>query len=207
MDTSTIAICGLLSAAVSFAGFILYIKKILAGKTRPEKSSWWIWTILMLVAFLAQLAAGATWSLLLTGTLLIGNLAIAILSRRYGYGKFKKIDISALLLTALGLWLWWITKNPLVALLIIICVDFSGNILTMLKTWRAPYSENTSTWILTTFGALFGTLAVASMEISRLIFPVYVIIANLMVLGVIYYRRGWRKVRIAEGRHKKYKSI
>ena len=199
MSTSTLALLGVLSALLSFIGFAYYIHNILRGKTKPERSSWWIWTILMVVAFAAQAAAGSTWSLFLTGALLLGNLIIALMSLRHGYGRFKNRDYIALIVTFVGLYLWKITENPLAALLIIICVDFLGNLLTILKSWRAPYSENMITWILTTLGAVFGNFAVGSLNVTRQIFPIYVVIANLIVIGAIYSRRKWRMKRITEG--------
>ena len=195
---------GVSSALFTCIGFLYYIRNIHTGKTKPERASWWIWTILMVVAFAAQVAAGATWSLLLTGALLLGNVIIALLSLKHGYGRFKSRDYAALLLTFAGLYLWNITGNPIAALLVIICIDFMGNWLTILKSWRAPYSENVLAWTFTTVGAVFGVLAVGSFNVTRLLFPVYVIIPNVMTISVICYRRKWRASRVSAGRRKKH---
>lgn len=157
----------------------------------------------MIVAFAAQAAAGATWSLLLTGALLLGNLVTAVLSLRFGYGRFGLRDYLAILLTFAGLYLWKLTDDPIAALLVIICIDFMGNWLTILKTWRAPYSENLLAWSFTTLGAVFGACAVGSFNLTRLLFPVYVIIPNLMTMWVITYRRRWRAERVRAGYRRK----
>src|SRR5579872_5563223 len=112
MNVSTLALFGISSALFSLLGFSFYIRNILKRKTKPERSSWWIWTILMAAIFFAQAAAGSTWSLCLTGALLVGNLISAILSIKYGYGHFITRDFIALLATVAGLYLWKVTDNP-----------------------------------------------------------------------------------------------
>ncbi|HRC28524.1 MAG TPA: hypothetical protein PKV96_04030, partial [Candidatus Saccharimonas sp.] len=63
-----------------------YLRDIFRHKTKPERATWWIWLTLNMIAFFAQLAAGATWSLgLMAGQLLAVGL-IAVLSLRFGYG-------------------------------------------------------------------------------------------------------------------------
>jgi len=200
MSMTTLAAFGVGSALLDLAAIVPYIRSIRSGKTKPERSTWWIWSILMVIALAAQAAAGATWSLLLTGTLLIGNLTIAALSVRSGYGHFKAKDLVALLVTALGAVLWKATNNPLAALIVIIAVDFLGNWLTLTKSWRAPYSENLFSWALMALAGVAGLLAVGSWHLTPIIFPLYLIFANSLEAGAIAGRRSWRKQRVASGR-------
>ncbi len=205
MSINILAVFGVCSAIVNTLGYIFYVRGVIARKTKPERSSWWIWSLLMIVAFAAQVSAGSTWSLFLTGTYLTGNLINALLSLKYGYGHFKKYDFLALLITGVGIWLWAITGSALIALIIIILIDLVGNWLTLLKSWRSPYTENFFTWIMMTIGALLGVFSVGSINLTRLIFPVYVIIPNLAVSIVIFKRRNWRKQRAMLGRKKRLK--
>ncbi len=154
----------------------------------------------MIGAFAAQVAAGATWSLLLTGTLLTGNFSVALLSIRFGYGHFKMVDLVSLVIAVAGIGLWKLTHDPLAALIVIICVDFLGNWLTIAKVWRAPYSETLSTWVLMGLASMAGALAVGSWHLATLILPLYLIVMNGLTALEIIDRRTWRKQRMLVGR-------
>ena len=197
---TTLAVLGIGSAILNFIGFVPYVRAIVRGTTKPERASWWIWTILMLIAFAAQAAAGATWSLFLTGALFVGDLVIALLSLRHGYGRFKPIDFMSLAVAALGISLWKLTDSPLAALIVIVGVDFLGNWLTLLKSWRAPYTENIITWVFMSAAAIAGALSVGSFGTAKIIFPAYIAIANCITASAIIYRRHWRKQRALAGR-------
>jgi uncharacterized membrane protein YhdT len=199
VNVSTLAILGISSAILNIIGVVPYIRSILRGKTKPERSAWWIWTWLMIIAFGAQAAAGATWSLLLTFSYLVCNVVIAILSLRHGYGKFKLYDFLAIFFAVLGVAVWKVTNRPILALLIVIAIDFTGNILTMEKSWRAPYTENLITWMLGGLSAVLGLLAVGSWDAAKAMFPIYAVIVNLMMVELLNYRRRWRSQRIKSG--------
>ena len=77
--------------------------------------------------------------------------------------------------------------------------NWSENALTMEKTWRAPYTENLITWVCGLVASVFGLLAVGSMEVRQLIFPVYSVLITLLMVGLLDYRRQWRKKRIRAG--------
>jgi len=199
MSTTGLAALGIGSAVLSGLGFAPYVRAILRGHTRPERASWWIWLVLTLVALTAQIAAGATWSLLLTATYFVGDLVIALLSLRYGYGRFTAKDILSLVAAGCGVLLWKLTNDPLIALVGAIAVDFLGNCLTLEKSWRAPYTENLVTWILISIAAILGVLSVGSLNVTRLIFPLFILVINWVTALTIVYRRHWRKQRILAG--------
>jgi hypothetical protein len=199
MSMTTLAVLGISSAILNCIGFIPYVRAIRHGKTKPERASWWIWTVLILVALAAQAAAGATWSLFLTGGLFAGDVVVALLSLRYGYGRFKPVDAVSLGVAAVGIGLWKLTNNPLAALVVIVGVDFLGNWLTLMKSWRAPYTENVITWVFMSIAAIAGILSVGSLNPTKIIFPAYVVIANCCTAAALIYRRHWRKQRILAG--------
>ncbi len=165
--------------------------------------SWWIWSLLMLIALAAQAAQGSKWSLVLTATFFLCNLAIACLSVKRGYGHLRAIDLYALVAAVTGIALWKYTHDPLTALFVTICIDFLGNWLTMLKSWRAPYTENLFTWAMVTIASAFSLLAVGDINSQRIIFPVYEILVNGSCFVLIYNRRQWRAGRIKQGLRKR----
>lgn len=190
MSESTLAFFGISSVIVNTVGLIPYLRDILLRKTKPERATWWIWLALNVVAFLAQLAAGATWSLWFTGGIMMAVGAIALLSIKYGYGAFEKKHIISLIAAAGGIVLWKITNNPLLALMIVIAVDFMAFYLTIKKTWQAPETETLSAWIFAVVSAALGVLAVGDYgDIAKIIYPLYVLLGNGFLVWEIVYRR------------------
>ena len=178
-------IFGYLSGITIFLFFIPYTKDIFLGKTKPERASWLIWSILNLIVFFSLLSKGANYSLFLPGSQALGDLFIFLLAIKYGVGGFLKRDIIMLIGAGIGLLLWYITKEPLTALIISILVDGAGYFLTIVKSYEKPETETISSWILNFLGGLFACLAVGSTNITYLIYPTYISIATILVLLAI----------------------
>lgn len=166
-----------------------YIVDIFRNRTKPERATWWIWSSLSSVAFLAQLSSGATWSLGMTVGQIISVFIVAFLSVKYGYGSFRKKDFISLIIAGLGVILWSLTDEPLIALVVVILIDTLALILTMVKTWKSPESETLVTWVSTVFGGALGILAVGGIDLNILIYPVYILIGNAALSSLIIYRR------------------
>ncbi len=192
-----VEIAGLLSGVTIFLFFIPYTRDIFLGKTKPERASWFIWSVLNLIIFSALLSKQANYSLILPGSQALGDLFIFFLAIKYGVGGFLKRDIIALIGAGIGLVLWYITKEPLTAVLIAIFIDGTGYFLTIVKTYENPDTETASSWVLNFFGGLFACFAVGSLNIIYLIYPVYICIGSLAILAVIqlgFRRKSGRKV-------------
>ncbi|HSX16807.1 MAG TPA: hypothetical protein VLH86_01760 [Patescibacteria group bacterium] len=189
MGATTLAVLGVSSAVLQFVSVAPYFVDILKGKTKPERATWWIWLLLNFVSFGAQVGAGATWSLFMTGGQLIVTGAIAGLSLKYGYGSFHKKDTAAIVTALLGIFLWWLLNSPLAALLVVILVDLVGYYLTLEKTWKAPHTETLATWAIGAVSAALGVLAVGSWSLTKCVYPLYVAFGNALLALVIITRR------------------
>lgn len=188
-----LAIFGYISAILSILMVAPYIRDILLLKTKPERASWFIWTVLGFIAFFSQLAKGATNSLWLTAGQTLAVLIIVLLSIKFGVGGFTKRDIRALIAAGIGLIIWYFTKEAAWALLIVIAVDSVGTLLTAIKSYEDPESETFSTWILSGTSGIFGALAVGAIYPILLAYPIYIIIANYTI--VVTMLLGRRKLK------------
>jgi hypothetical protein len=189
MSEGLLATFGIASAVVNTVGLVPYVKDIFKHKTKPERAAWWIWTALGVIAFIAQLAAGATWSIVFVASALAAEALIAILSLSYGYGKFRQRDFISLLFALGGVILWKFTNEPIYALLIVVCIDAVAVWLTAVKTWEAPYTETLFSWICAGIAGGLGALAVGALKLTTLIYPLYILTANILVTAMILYRR------------------
>lgn len=172
---------GILAGVLAMVAAIPYVRDILKGETRPNKVSWFIWVILQAIALVSQLVQGGKDSVLLSVGDLLASLVILLLAFKYGEKKWHWIDRAALVGAAIGLLVWYLFNQPVVALIITVFVDFCGVVPTWRKAYADPSSETMSTWIIVGFGAIFGVLAVGKLDAALLLYPVYLTIANLGV--------------------------
>lgn len=176
---------GLISGFLSVVTYVPYLRDIFRLKTKPERATWLIWSVLTGIAFFTQLAEGATDSLWLTGVQAVGVVLIFLLSIKFGVGGLTRRDLLALGAAGVGLLLWYLTSNAAVALFISIAIDAIGASLTVLKAYADPGSETFSTWVLSGTAGVFAAFAVGSFDYVLLAFPVYVIAVNYAVAGAM----------------------
>src|ERR1700712_2002256 len=105
------------SGLMVLVGAPFYLSDILKGKTKPERTTWLIWSIQGVVAFGAQYKLGAHWSLLYVGLEAVGNIIVYLLSLKFGVGGWKTRDKIALGVATLGLIASVLFRAPLLALL------------------------------------------------------------------------------------------
>ena len=185
-------IFGIISAILYVLLYVPYIWDIFRLKTKPERASWLIWSILAIIAFFTQTAIGASASLWFSGTQVFLLGIVFLLSIKFGVGGLNKKDILALLFSILGLIIWYFTREAAFALYITIFVDAIGVILTVQKAYLYPESETLLTWILGIISPCFAALAVGKLNLVLLSWPIYSILLASAVVFAIYMGR--RKV-------------
>jgi hypothetical protein len=194
---SLLAFFGITSGVLSAICYIPYIRDIFKGSTKPERATWFIWSVLTSILLFAQLAKGATNSIWLTVVQSLGVILIFALSIKFGEGGLQRRDILALIAAGIGLVAWYFTKEAAVALWLTIAIDFSGASLTIVKAYQEPETETQSTWVLSGIAGIFGAMAVGYLSLSLLAFPIYVIVVNFAVFFAIrlgFMRKSRRRV-------------
>lgn len=182
-------IVGYLSGVAILISFVPYARDIFKRTTKPERMSWLLWSILGLISFFSQLAEGASYSLIMTGTQFFGDLLIFILAIKYGVGGLLKRDILGFAGAFFALLFWYISREAVTALFIVIFVDAIGAVLTAIKTYQYPATETVSTWVLTFLAGLLSSIAVAKLDLVLLAVPVYIALVGLAILLAIYFGR------------------
>ena len=186
-------ILGIIGGILALSSFIPYVRGILLGRVKPQRTIFLIWTLLVLIAIFSQLAKGATNSLWLPSLQTFGGIVILLLSIKYGVGGFNKRDFIAIFFVTTGLIVWHFTKEAAIALYIVIFIDAVGLYLTLHKTYLVPESETKLAWMLSSTGGLFAALAVGNFNIILLSYPVYIIFSNAAV--VVAIQMGLRRKR------------
>lgn len=176
--------------AITFVAFVPYIRDIVRGKTRPHVFSWVIWGATTLIVFLAQLegkgGVGA-WPIGVSGAI-TAFIAVLAYVRRADIG-ITKIDWLFFVAAMSSLPLWYLTSDPLWAVVVLTTVDVLGFGPTVRKVYRAPQSES-----LLFFGlfALRNVLVIIALEhysATTVLFPAAVAVACVALVMLMAYRR------------------
>lgn len=176
------------SAALSMAAFIPYIVNTLIGRTRPQRASWFIWSIMSTIAFFSQLAEGADTSRLFIGAQMCGTVTVFALSLFMGRGALLlKSDVPFVLGAAIGLALWYVTDNPIYALAITIFINLLAGIPTIRKAYFDPASETLSMWTISLAASICGVLSVGSFDWILLVYPLYLVGLYAMIVGAMVF--------------------
>jgi hypothetical protein len=177
---------GITAGIITCVSQIPYLTDTLRHKTKPERASWLIWSVLGTIAFFSQQAQGADWSLWLTFADTLGVVIIFLLSIKFGEGGFSLGDKMALTAAGIGLLAWGFTKQPLAALVITIFIDASGAIPTITKAYRKPESETLISWLGVAAAGVLSTVSVGKFDPGLWLYPAYIFLANFAVAVAIW---------------------
>lgn len=176
---------GIISFVVSILGSIPYVYYIFKGRVRPERMTWGIWTVILILAVVSYQEAGAEESLwLLLGDLLI-TAGIFCISFFRGSGGLSKLDLVCLSVALVGLLLWLFSGSPLFQLVGALSADMIAVVPTIKKSLDDPMSDNPTTFAASAIASLLGIFSVGRWDITLLIYPIYLYTANFLTAVVI----------------------
>ena len=170
------------------------IRSIQKGETKPHVFSWVIWRSVTFVVFLAQLAgkdgAGA-WPIGVSGNI---TIYVALLA----YMKKSDITITRtdwlFFITAMtSLPLWYLTSDPLSAVVILTTVDVFGFVPTFRKAYVHPFEEKLTFFVLMAVRNFISIMALAHYSLTTVLFPAITAIVCLMFFIMVMYRRSLNK--------------
>jgi hypothetical protein len=187
----------IVAAVASLLAAFVYIRSMFMGGTKPNRVTWLMWSVAPLIAASAAISNGVGWAVLPVFMSGFSPLLILIASffAKKAYWKLSTFDYVCGALSGLALFLWWLTKNPGVAIVFAISSDALAGIPTLTKAWKNPETESVWPFIIGVFGAA-SSLAVASLwTFSEYAFPSYLIIINIMFLLSLYNRQLTRHMK------------
>lgn len=178
----------IIAAIASLLAASIYIRSMFVGGTKPNRVSWLMWAIAPLIATAAALSNGVGWAVL--PVFMAGFSPFLIFTASFfakkAYWRLSSFDYVCGALSAIALIMWWLTKDPNVAIILAISSDALASIPTLTKSWTNPETESVWPFIIGVFAAA-SSLAVATLwTFSEYAFPAYLIIINIMVLLAFY---------------------
>lgn len=179
-----------IAIVLTFIAFVPYIRSIYQGKTKPHIFSWMIWGSTTFVVFLAQLSAkggAGAWPIGVSGII---TLFIAVLA----YAKKSDVTITRLdwfflIVAMMSLPLWYLTSDPLWAVVILTVVDVVGFGPTIRKAFDNPDEENLTFYLIFVLRNFIAIAALESYSITTVLFPFVTANACLVLVLLVFFKR------------------
>lgn len=137
-----------LSSLLTLASIIPYYLDIAKGKDKPRIATWFIWTILAIIAGSASLIDHQIPAGIFTLATGLECGMVVILGLQHGDRTFEKLDYFCLTAAFLSLGLWFVFRSPTVGVVVVLFADFIGSIPTFKHCWQKPYEETLLTYVL-----------------------------------------------------------
>lgn len=182
----------ILGVTLNFLGAIGYLVDTVKGKTKPNRVTWFMWALAPLVAFFAEIKQGVGLQSLMTFMVGFSPLLIFIASfvNRKSEWKITKLDIICGSLSLLGLILWAVTRHGNIAILFAIIADGLAALPTIVKSYRAPETENYWVFLAAMVSAGITLLTITMWNFEHYAFPVYILAVCTILFVLIKFKVG-----------------
>lgn len=183
-------VLAILSIVLTCMGFFPYIRSILLGALKPHIFSWIIWGTVTIFVFFAQVYDGGgagAWPMGVTGVITIFVAVIAYVKAPAIHAD--KLDWFFLLLALSSLPLWYVTSDPLWAVILLTTAEVLGFLPTLRKAYVHPFEESLLFFYIFTVRNMTAIMALEHYSLTTLLFPVVTIVSSLILIVVVTSRR------------------
>lgn len=173
-------------------GGMSYLLDTVSGKVRPNRVSWFLFTLAPALAFFAQLQQGVgseIWSTFIVGFVPF-LIFIASFVNKKAEWRMTKLDLVCGTLSLLGLILWAITKVGNIAIIFAIFADILACVPTIVKSWFDPETESDAPFLSGVLNSVFGLLVIKNWNFENYAFITYLLFANLLLTILIRFKIG-----------------
>jgi hypothetical protein len=172
------------AAFASLLAAFAYIRSMFKGQTKPNKVTWFMWSIAPFVATAAAVSNGVGWAVIPVFMSGFSPLLVFTASffHKKAYWSLSTFDYLCGILSGLAIVLWYVTNNPNLAIIFAIVSDALAAIPTLIKTWHNPETESAWPFIIGVFSPMTSFLLATTWAFSELAFPTYLIVINILLV-------------------------
>jgi len=181
---------------INILGTLAYIKSTIKGVTKPNRTTWLLWGIAPLIATAAAFTDGvrlATLPVLMTGLLPLSVFAASFVNPK-SYWKLEKFDYLCGICAFLGLILWGVIKEPILAIIFAIISDTFAALPTLVKSWKYPETETSTPYITSMLSALTSFLVIKTWNSSAYAFPAYLVFMSSLIILALYRKKFMKQI-------------
>jgi hypothetical protein len=178
-------------------GCAVYARDTIRGVTKPNRITWFLWSLAPMIAFLAERNKGVGLVSLMTLSISIGPLMVLIASfmNKKSYWKLQPTDYLCGLLSILGLVLWIIYREANIAIVFSIAADILAALPTLVKSYRFPETESVEAYWPTIINSGIALLVIDSWTVANYGFPIYTFVINVIFVALIQFKLGLRLMK------------
>ncbi len=188
------AALGVTAGVLSFVPCPIYVRSMVQGRTRPDRVTWWVLALGSGMIAASHYASGGRDTVWLPIGYAASFTVIALFSLKYGDGPWRLHRLDRLCLggAVASAAVWWSFDAPLPALVMTMVTEFIGLIPTAKKAYERPSTEHPTAWVITTLASILNVLAVGDWSFAAAGYPIYVLVTNAAIVGLIVRPSGAR---------------
>lgn len=179
----------IISTLLLLWGGYAYFRDTLAGRTKPNRVSWFLWALAPLVSFSAAFSVDADiWASVrvLVGGVVPGVIFLGSFFNRKSYWKLTRFDWFCGGLSLTALLFWQLASSPLIAVLLATAANTFASIPTFIKAWNFPETETRLTFITSFLSAVLIIPAIPVWNIANSAFQIGLMLTTGAVLVAVY---------------------
>jgi hypothetical protein len=145
------------------------------------------------MAFYAQYTNAAGPGAWATGLVAVSCFAVAIIALFRGEKEITKSDWATFIGALMIMPVWYFTKNPLIAIILIMLIDLCGYYPTFRKSYYKPHEESIIVYIM---GVLQVSISICAMEnyyLVNILYPIFIMFINTSFVCLVICRRKAQK--------------
>lgn len=180
---------GYFSLLISTISYVIYIRDIIRGKTKPHAFSWLVWSILGLSVFVIQTTEGAGPGAWVNGYAGLSCAFIFLLTLKFGERNIVKADWLFLMSASLAYLLWLVTKQALLSIVLLTTIDFFGFLPTYRKSYHKPWEETANMYWLSAVKYAVSLFAISTLSLVNVFYPIVLVLLNGLFAAMLHVRR------------------
>jgi len=179
----------IVSALLLLWGGYAYLRDTLAGKTKTNRVTWFLWALAPLVSFGAAFLADAdNWA---SVRVLVGGVVPAVIFlgsfvNKNSYWRLTRFDWLCGGLSLTALLFWQFVNSPLIAVLLATAANAFASIPTFIKAWNFPKTETRLIFITSFLSAILIIPAIPVWTIANSAFQIGLMVTTGALLLAIY---------------------
>jgi hypothetical protein len=179
------------AAFATLLATFVYVRSMFKGGAKPNRVSWFMWSIAPFIATAAAISNGVGWAALpvfMSGLSPFLIFTASFVSKK-AHWTLASFDYVCGVLSGLALVLWYVTEDPNVAIAFAIASDGLASIPTLTKAWKHPETEVAWPFMVGVFNASTSFFASAIWAFSVYAFPTYLIVINILLFFSVYKKK------------------
>ena len=179
----------IISTLLMLWGGYAYFRDTLAGRTKPNRVSWFLWALASFVSLGAAFSADADiWASVrvLVGGVVPGVIFLGSFFNRKSYWQLTWFDWICGGLSLTALLFWQLASSPLIAVLLAAAANTFALIPTFIKAWNFPETETRLIYINSFLSAVLIIPAIPVWNIANSAFQISLMLGTGAMLVAVY---------------------